>query len=73
MTCTASASAEISTTLACRYVKSVLAVELKVTAFQTEHVVKHNFYLEALDRDVRKPQEKPAIGLLCAAQRKTAG
>ena len=28
-----------------------------------------NFYLEALDRDVRKPHENPAIGvLLCASK-----
>jgi hypothetical protein len=28
-----------------------------------------SFYLEALDRDVRKPHENPAIGiLLCASQ-----
>ena len=29
----------------------------------------HNFYLEALDRDHRKPHENPAIGvLLCASK-----
>ena len=34
-----------------------------------EHLGKLNFYLEALDRDVRKPHENPAIGvLLCASK-----
>ncbi|MFA7232756.1 MAG: PDDEXK nuclease domain-containing protein [Terrimicrobiaceae bacterium] len=30
-----------------------------------------NFYLEALDRDVRKPHERPAIGLLLCATKDT--
>ena len=39
------------------------------TAFEPEHLGKLNFYLEALDRDVRKPHENPAIGvLLCASK-----
>lgn len=29
-----------------------------------EYLGKLNFYLEALDRDVRKPHEKPSIGIL---------
>ncbi|MEO8925463.1 MAG: PDDEXK nuclease domain-containing protein, partial [Caldimonas sp.] len=37
--------------------------------FEPEHLGKLNFYLEALDRDVRKPHENPAIGvLLCASK-----
>lgn len=37
--------------------------------FEPEHLGKLNFYLEALDRDVRKPHEAPAIGvLLCASK-----
>jgi hypothetical protein len=43
---------------------SCLAIELKVTAFEPEHLGKLNFDLEALDRDVKKPHENPAIGLL---------
>lgn len=46
-----------------------MAIELKVTAFAPEHLGKLNFYLEALDRDVRKPHENPSIGvLLCASK-----
>ena len=37
--------------------------------FEPEHLGKLNFYLEALDRDHRKPHENPAIGiLLCASK-----
>ena len=37
--------------------------------FEPEHLGKLNFYLEALDRDVRKSHENPAIGvLLCASK-----
>ena len=52
-----------------RGLNCLLAIELKVTEFQPEHLGKLNFYLEALDRDVRKPHENPAIGvLLCASK-----
>lgn len=52
-----------------RGLNCLVAVELKVTAFAPEHLGKLNFYLEALDRDVKKPHENPAIGmLLCASK-----
>jgi hypothetical protein len=47
----------------------LVAVELKVTAFQPEHLGKLNFYLEALDRDVKKSHENPSIGLLLCASK----
>lgn len=54
-----------------RGLNCLLAIELKVTAFQPEHLGKLNFYLEALDRDMRKPHENPAVGvLLCATKDK---
>jgi len=50
-----------------RELASLIAVELKVGEFIPEHLGKLEFYLEALDRDVRKPHERPSIGvLLCA-------
>ena len=52
-----------------RGLNCLLAIELKVTAFQPEHLGKLNFYLEALDRDVRKAHENPAIGLLLCASK----
>lgn len=52
-----------------RGLNCLLAIELKVTEFRPEHLGKLNFYLEALDRDARKPHENPAIGvLLCATK-----
>ncbi|MCL2018180.1 MAG: PDDEXK nuclease domain-containing protein [Oscillospiraceae bacterium] len=47
----------------------LVAIELKVTDFKPEHLGKLEFYLEALDRDVRKPDENPSVGLiLCAGK-----
>ena len=43
--------------------------DLKIDKFQPEYMGKMEFYLEALDRDVRKPHERPSIGvLLCATK-----
>jgi hypothetical protein len=48
---------------------ALVAIELKAGRFEPEHLGKLNFYLEALDRDVRKPHERPSIGvLLCATK-----
>lgn len=50
----------------------LVAIELKIEEFQPEHMGKLEFYLEALDRDVRKPHEQPSIGvLLCATKNDT--
>jgi predicted nuclease of restriction endonuclease-like (RecB) superfamily len=47
----------------------LVAVELKVTDFKPEHLGQLEFYLEALDRDVKKPSENPSVGLiLCAGK-----
>lgn len=52
-----------------RGLNCLVAIELKVVRFEPEHLGKLNFYLEALDRDHRKPHENPAIGvLLCASK-----
>lgn len=43
--------------------------ELKIEDFKPEFIGKLNFYLEALDRDVKKPHENPSIGvLLCKSK-----
>ena len=37
--------------------------------FRPEHMGQLNFYLEALDRDVKKPNENPSVGLiLCTSK-----
>ena len=52
-----------------RGLNCLVAIELKVSEFEPEYLGKLNFYLEALDRDVRKAHEQPAIGvLLCASK-----
>ena len=52
-----------------RELQCLVAFELKIEEFQPEHLGKLEFYLEAHDRDVRKPHERPSIGvLLCATK-----
>ena len=52
-----------------RALNCLVAIELKVVEFEPEHLGKLQFYLEALDRDVKKPHERPTIGvLLCATK-----
>ena len=41
-----------------------VAFELKADKFKPEHLGQLNFYLEALDRDVKKLNENPSIGVL---------
>jgi predicted nuclease of restriction endonuclease-like (RecB) superfamily len=52
-----------------RGLNCLIAIELKVGRFEPEYLGKLNFYLEALDRDVRKPHEQPSIGLLLCASK----
>ncbi|HPI30309.1 MAG TPA: PDDEXK nuclease domain-containing protein [Bacteroidales bacterium] len=47
-----------------RGLQCLVAFELKTVEFEPEHLGKINFYLEALDRDVKKPNENPSIGIL---------
>lgn len=47
-----------------RELQCLVAFELKMEAFKPEHLGQLNFYLEALDRDVKKPKENPSIGVL---------
>jgi len=47
----------------------LVAFELKVREVRPEDLGKLNFYLEALDRDVKKSHERPSIGVvLCASK-----
>lgn len=52
-----------------RELRCLVAIELKVTEFKPEHLGQLEFYLEALDRDVKKKNENPSVGLiLCAGK-----
>ena len=52
-----------------RGLNCLVAIELKVDRFEPEYLGKLEFYLEALDRDERKPHERPSIGVLMCASK----
>lgn len=47
-----------------RDLQCLVLFELKIQEFEPEFLGKLNFYLEALDRDVKRPHEHPSIGIL---------
>ena len=47
-----------------RGLQCLVAFELKTENFKPDHLGQLNFYLEALDRDVKKRHENPSIGIL---------
>lgn len=52
-----------------RELSCLVAIELKVGEFKPEHLGQLEFYLEALDSDVRKPNENPSVGLILCADK----
>jgi Uncharacterized conserved protein len=55
-----------------RTLKALVAVELKIGKFQPEFVGKMQFYLRALDKQVRQEGESPSIGIiLCKEKNRT--
>ncbi len=47
-----------------RGLQCLVVFELKADKFKPDHLGQLNFYLEALDRDVKKRNENPSIGVL---------
>jgi len=47
-----------------RDLQCLVAFDLKITDFKPEHLGKMEFYLEALDRDLKKEHEKPSVGII---------
>ena len=47
-----------------RGLQCLVAFELKADKFKPDHLGQLNFYLEALDRDIKKHNENPSIGVL---------
>ena len=46
-----------------------MAFELRIDGFKPEYLGKMNFYLEILDREYKKQNENPSIGvILCASK-----
>jgi predicted nuclease of restriction endonuclease-like (RecB) superfamily len=52
-----------------RGLRCLVAFELKVQDFQPAHLGQLNFYLEALDREVKLPDENPSVGILLCKSR----
>jgi len=52
-----------------RELECLVAFELKIGEFKPEYIGKVNLYLEALDREVKKKNENPSVGvILCASK-----
>ena len=52
-----------------RGLSCLIAFELKIGEFKPEYVEQINLYLEALDREVKKENENPSVGIiLCASK-----
>lgn len=52
-----------------RGLSCLVAFELKIGEFKPEYIGKINLYLEALDREVKKENENPSVGIiLCASK-----
>jgi predicted nuclease of restriction endonuclease-like (RecB) superfamily len=54
-----------------RGLQCLVAFELKSDKFKPEYLGKINFYLEALDRDMKKQHENPSIGILLCKDKDT--
>ena len=53
-----------------RRLKCLVAIELKIGDFEPEFVGKMQFYLTALDRQVREDGENPSIGIILCKEKK---
>ena len=52
-----------------RGLQCLVAFELKIGKFKPEYISKMDFYLEALDRQMKKEKENPSVGMiLCASK-----
>lgn len=47
----------------------MVAFELKIGEFKPEYVGKMDLYLEALDREMRKENENPSVGVILCAKK----
>jgi len=55
-----------------RELSCLVAIELKIGRFKPEHLGQLEFYLEALDRDVKKKNENPSVGLILCSKKDDA-
>ena len=52
-----------------RHLRCLVAFELKIGKFKPAHLGQLEFYLEALDRDVKSKDENPSIGILLCREK----
>jgi predicted nuclease of restriction endonuclease-like (RecB) superfamily len=52
-----------------RELSCLVAIELKIGHFKPEHLGQLEFYLEALDSDVKKQNENPSVGLILCTKK----
>ncbi len=52
-----------------RGLQCLVAFELKIGQFEPEYISKMNFYLEALDRQYKKENENPSVGVILRASK----
>ncbi len=52
-----------------RFLKALVAIDLKITAFTPEHAGKMDFYLNLLNDRERAPDDRPSIGIILCAEK----
>lgn len=52
-----------------RFLKALVAVDLKVREFEPEHAGKMDFYLNVLNEKERTPDDRPSIGIILCAEK----
>lgn len=52
-----------------RFLKALVAFDLKIGAFEPEHAGKMDFYLNVLNDKERSPEDQPSIGIILCAEK----
>ena len=52
-----------------RFLKALVAFDLKIGAFEPEHAGKMDFYLNLLNETERAPEDQPSIGIILCAEK----
>lgn len=52
-----------------RFLKALIAIDLKIGPFEPEHAGKMDFYLNLLDEKERGPGDNPSIGIILCAEK----
>jgi len=52
-----------------RFLKALVAFDLKIGSFEPEHAGKMDFYLNLLNDQERAPEDKPSIGIILCAEK----